>query len=154
MSNYHNFTVRFSKNKSILDMLTTLLVIIVLLVTGVQIVVNRENPVLMFIIFGPIVLCSIISNVMIKLYYVKVKGKSINVRTYLGRKYSFMIFDINRVEWTIRENNRMYYEKITLRMKDYKSISIDNTMEGFNKMTKYILENVEPEKIFKRETEW
>ena len=151
MGRISNFKVTFPQKDSMVDAISVILIIITLLVIMVQVLVNKENPILMFIVFGPILLFAIVIKIMIKLFYVKVSGSIINVRTYFGRRYSFDISDITKIEWIQRVDNRMNYERLTMETRNGDSLSVDDTMLGFNKMTMYIQENVKEEMIHKQE---
>lgn len=151
MSRTSNFNVTFPQKDSMVDGISFILIILTILVIATQVLFNKENPILMCIVFCPILLFAIVLKIMVKLFYVKVNGSIISVRTYFGRRYSFNISDITKIEWTQRVDNRMNYERIIMETKNGDSLSVDDTMMGFNKMTKYILKNVEPEKIHRRE---
>ena len=77
-----------------------------------------------------------------KLFKVTVKGNRITVRKGTGKKYSFDVSEIVKVDWKIVETKMGKNEKITIRTAS-KHFSVETLMNGFNNMSAYIVANVD-----------
>lgn len=93
-------------------------------------------------IFAP----SIIVGLWIKLFKVSVTGNTITVRRGTGIKYSFDVSEIVSIKWKKVDTNFAHTERVTIKTIS-KKFSIDTAMNGFKKMSAYILENVDKNKI-------
>lgn len=84
------------------------------------------------------------------LFYVRVNGSNITVRTRLGRKYEFNASDIEKVICSKRSSVKygpLFYITIIAKSKE---VCMECGMIGFNEMAGYILDRYENGKINKR----
>jgi len=74
------------------------------------------------------------------LFYVKVNGANIEVRTRLGRKYRFDCSDIEEVIYFKRNSVRYGPSFYITLLTETKKVVMEGTMTDFDKMVEYILE--------------
>lgn len=81
------------------------------------------------------------------LFKVTVKDQTITVRRGIGTTYSFDVTEIVKVTWKVNLTAFGKLEKITIKTSNGRKVSIETLMAGFDKMSTYISENVDPSKI-------
>jgi len=89
----------------------------------------------------PFIPC-VLGLVMLKLYFVEVNGENISVRTKLGRRFNFKVSEIKKVTYdTSQSGDCTQYEIITIQTTTEK-FDVEQTMNGFQEMAIYLLENL------------
>lgn len=98
------------------------------------------------LIFIFIVIPSIFVFLWFKLFYVNVNKRIITVRNGRGRKFSFDISEIIAIQWKITDTDVIHTERILVRTAS-EHFAVDTAMIGFEKMSEYLSNNINPNKI-------
>lgn len=98
------------------------------------------------LIFIFIVIPSIFVFLWFKLFYVNVNERIITVRNGMGLKFSFDISEIIAIQWKITDTNVIHTERILVRTAN-KHFAVDTAMIGFEEMSEYLSNNINPNKI-------
>ncbi len=145
----NNFKVFYSKKINIVTAITAL-VIEILIIGGVISEYNLLAVILFEVIFIPIVLILILSDLLFK---VDVSDEVIKVRTNSGRKYKIDIWDINFVEChrnysRFKGGTSMHFYIIVATKTE--KLQMEGTMIGFDKMAGYLLDKLQAVEIDKK----
>lgn len=83
------------------------------------------------------------------MFYVKVHGTDIEVRTKLGRKYDFHISEIERVVCSKTYGKYKIFSDIDIKVNS-KNLCVGSEMTGFGKLAEYLLEKYKNGEINER----
>ena len=106
----------------------------------------------MYTIFGnPPHFPMYISTIFISLLWIRklkivVSGSKITVRKILGFKYSVDVSEITKIKWIINDTRLGVNEKILIYVNS-EHFAVETLMDGFEKMSEYLLKNFYPDKI-------
>ena len=79
-------------------------------------------------------------------FKISVNGSKITVGRFLGFKYTVDVSEITTIKWIIKETKLGINEKILIYVNS-KNFTVETLMEGFEIMSKYLVENVSSDKI-------
>ncbi len=126
---------------------------IIMLVPIIFTIINKNNwisLIVFFLLFWPFLLAAIWSY----RFKIIVKNDTITVKRGIGKEYSFNVNEITKVVHRINKYNQTEtLVKITIYTKR-KKVSIESLMIGMEKMSSYITENVDSNKIITKERVW
>jgi len=123
-----------------------LFLLLVLLLIFFTIIDGPQHPAMYVIfIFFMITPCVVVM-LWAKLFKIVVSGEKITIRKGTGVTYSIYISEIVQVDQKIVYNKWGRTETITVSTTS-RRFSIESFMEGFDKMSSYLLENVDNSKI-------
>lgn len=87
-----------------------------------------------------------ISLLWIRKIKIVVSGSKITVRKILGFKYSVDVSEITKIKWIINDTRLGVNEKILIYVNS-EHFAVETLMDGFEIMSEYLLQNVDPDKI-------
>lgn len=120
----------------------------VVLICGIQVFINKGNISFIIMLFLlPYLFMSIWLMLMAKVFRVMVNGTKVSVRTWMGRKYHFDIFEVEHVEWKKAVSGFICTEQMKIRIRSGKKVRIESLMDGFESMSDFISANVDESKI-------
>ena len=126
---------------------------IIMLVPTIFTIINKNNwisIIVFFLLFWPFLFAAIWSY----RFKIIVKKDTITVKRGIGKEYSFNVNEITKVVHRINKYNQTEtLVKITIYTKR-KKVSVESLMIGMEKMSSYITENVDSNKIITKERVW
>ena len=126
---------------------------IIMLVPIIFTIIDKNNwisLIVFFLLFWPFLPAAIWSY----RFKIIVKNKTITVKRGIGKEYSFNVNEITKVVHRINKYNQTEtLVKITIYTKR-KKVSVESLMIGMEKMSSYITENVDSNKIITKERVW
>ena len=88
----------------------------------------------------------VISLLWMRKFKISVNVSKITVGRFLGFKYTVDVSEITTIKWIIKETKLGINEKILIYVNS-KNFTVETLMEGFEIMSKYLVENVSSDKI-------
>ena len=136
------FKLSYSSASKEMRIILYLLIAMIAFVTIINTISRKESPLPWIISFAIFLAPFVIGYIWMSTYKINVNDKEITVDSFFRKKYTIDVSEIKKIKWKKAGLN----ENIVIKTEKHK-FSVATMMDNFNKMSAFIKENVNEEKI-------